>query len=309
MTQICAITLKKKANERPPTTQPLKRPPSPMEHSNPGNSTNNRSDIQLLLSRSIYSLNSSIVGSIRIPLPPSTPSSSSAKEGCIDSADYKSIQLYAAGRCRLDPRWHDVPSLTRVYGTHPHHSNLPKGVEETAVDCYFGRKAAVGSTRVRKSSVDVGEKEFGSVPCVCFWSTDAITLYDRQSGQKGDGDDDDNAIKVPVVRGIDPAKSEPLSMTGGEWFEQGNKLTRSIGSDDLSGDGNMPQVELDVVADDDDSDEQRNERIRSHALNDYEYSECSSTGEKSEDGNATIPAPNLTQTHSCELVEQDQTKT
>lgn len=64
-----------------------------------------------------------------------------------------------------------------------------------------------------------------------------------------------------------------------------------------------------MVADDDDSDEQRNERIRSHALNDYEYSECSSTGEKSEDGNATIPAPNLTQTHSCELVEQDQTKT
>ena len=179
-------------------------------------------NIELLLSKSIYSLNTAIVGSIRITPPPSPqPLSSSSSSSSTPLSkgpcnnNYQSIKVYAAGRCRIDPRWHDVPSLTRIYGTHPHHSDLPEGVEETAVDCYFGRK----TSRIHTSTAGAGfvDKEGGSIPCVCFWSTDAITLYER-----GDqGGDDDEFVRVPVVKGYDHGKPEPLLMEGGEWFEWG----------------------------------------------------------------------------------------
>jgi len=87
-------------------------------------------------------------------------------------------------------------------------------VEEKAVDCYFGRKTTkVGSV----GSGSVVETNGDRIPCVCFWSTNVITLYDN------DGDGDGN-IRVPVVKGYVHGKPEPLEMEGGEWFERGKKL-------------------------------------------------------------------------------------
>jgi len=181
-----------------------------------------KSEIQFLLSRSIYSLGSPILGSIYIP---------SSDKG------YRSIQLYVAGRARVDPRWHDTYSFSR-FGTHPHHRELPNGVEETAVDCYFGR-------RRRRHSVSTVEKDGGSIPCICFWSTNSIKLYDE--GQ----------VTVQVVKGYDHEKSNPLLMKGSWWFKWGEQFVKSMREENNDGEGDndaVSQIEGDQVLYDSDVD-------------------------------------------------------
>ena len=85
---------------------------------------------------------------------------------------FKSAQLYIAGRCRIDPRWHNSQSLAQLYGTHPHLSVLDPYVESTAVDSYFGE---------RNDGVHI---EGGTT--VCFWATNVVDLLElKERGESG----------------------------------------------------------------------------------------------------------------------------
>ena len=192
---------------------------------------------QFYLSRSSYPLGSSILGTIHIS-PNSTgdgstassttkrnttPSSSGGQESVTNDPSLpsnekhelpsprkkriQSIQLYVAGRCRIDPRWHHVPTITSVYGTHPCHDDLPPhyDVEHAVVDSYFGYAVTPPTSLINSNSsshisgsVPVTGSKYNStnaattptysssssstkknmtVPCVCFWSTNVLQLY------------------------------------------------------------------------------------------------------------------------------------
>lgn len=118
-----------------------------MQASSPAmSSRQQRPHAELLISRPSYPAGGTVVGTVRIYLPPG------GGNGGLPSH----VRAYVAGRCRIDPRWHPAKALRGAYGPHPCHSALPDGVEEGAV------RQRVGSQRARDT--------------VCFWSTPAVDL-------------------------------------------------------------------------------------------------------------------------------------
>lgn len=101
--------------------------------------------VDVELSRKAYRLGGTIVGTIRVILPDD-------RDRPRDTVN--SIQLVCAGRCRLDPRWHNVPEYQKVYATHPSLSDL---------------------------SYDSNS--------VCFWATEPIELLNVQERPWGRWDD------------------------------------------------------------------------------------------------------------------------
>ena len=161
--------------------------------------------VQLHLSRSSYPLNSSILGSVHL----TSPSSLS------------SVQVYLSGRCRLDPRWHDVPSLLKLHGTHPFHHDVPSGVEELAISSYFNK-----STTTR-------------MPCLCFWSTNVVTLWNYEYSKEKDNEHEHHeppSIQVPMQVMNDPNENQGLLMDNSEWLTTVNTFLDSI-PDDSKGNG------------------------------------------------------------------------
>ena len=67
------------------------------------------------------------------------------------SQDVSSLQVIVLGRCRLDPRWHNVNDYKNVYGRHPHLLDL---VEEPRDVCFWATKPV--------ELLDVPERPFGS---------------------------------------------------------------------------------------------------------------------------------------------------
>ena len=108
----------------------LHTPPSTTMSSNPiPANASSMPDVQVFLSRQAYFLGSPVVGTIVIQSSrsPSSSSSASASASSASTATredlretLKSVVVYMAGFCRIDPRWHNVADYTRLYGTmHP----------------------------------------------------------------------------------------------------------------------------------------------------------------------------------------------
>jgi hypothetical protein len=169
-----------------------------------------RPNIKVHLSRSIYPLESSVIGTISIP----------------SSKDITLIQLYVAGRCRLDSRWHDVQTIKNKYNSHPCHDDLPSFVETRVEDSYF-----------QKVHHHQQQQEDSSV---CFWSTNVLTLYDDNHDNDNDSTHDTSTndtnhqpskIMVPLINNGDPKTKEsykPLQMNGSDWFQQGLEITEAM---------------------------------------------------------------------------------
>ncbi len=192
--------------------------------------------IKLYLSRSTYPVNSSIVGTINVPA----------------GLNVASLKIYVAGRSRLDPRWHDVPSITNLYGTHPCHDELPAWLEKMAEDSCFGSNSVSGGKSKSKSSTTDTDGD-GDARSICFWSTNVLTLWDNVNGtgmkvpmvDGRDGDDDDgNSMQYE-----DNGNPRPLKMHGSDWFKESSYFIEMM--QELSNEGDLT---LDSGADSSDSD-------------------------------------------------------
>lgn len=206
-------------------------------------------EIKLHLSRTVYPLETSVIGTVSIP----------------NSNEIASIQLYVAGRCRLDARWHDVQTIKSKYNTHPCHDNLPLLVEKMVEDSYFHKKHHQDSS-------------------ICFWSTNVITLYDDATHQYNHHDPNHTQTQhlcVPLVHNGDPETNnetnKPLEMSGSDWFQQGLEIMEAMrhydsnhwNDDDSKSndDSSMSDSSSDST---NDSNQHRREPIRQchHSLND-----------------------------------------
>jgi hypothetical protein len=151
----------------------------------------NSDQIKLYLSRSTYPINSSVIGTINVP----------------EDIKLSSLQVYVAGRSRLDARWHDIRAIKNRYGSHPCHDALPSWVEQCAEESCFNK---------------------ATNESVCFWSTNVMTLW-KIDGD-GDGDDDDspgNGLQIPLIDNsqdeMEEDKPTPLMMSGSEWFNRASR--------------------------------------------------------------------------------------
>ncbi len=204
----------------------------------------NDNDIKLYLSRSIYPLNSSIVGTI-------TSKSAASLQNC------KSIKVYVAGRCRVDSRWHykDVQeSIHKLHksggsggsGGHPCHTanDLPSFVEEMAVSCYFKRSSANAAANAA-ANADGGVKNQENANAnsntnsndahmrprssssknhqtFCFWSTNVLTLC--QNGNPNPA--------IPIFHDQNSSSSthssNALMMKNSTWYTAANRIENMI---------------------------------------------------------------------------------
>lgn len=167
--------------------------------------------IKLCLSRSTYPINGSVIGSIHVS----------------PDIELSSLQVYVAGRCRLDSRWHDINAAKRRYGTHPCHksSNLPEWVEKIAEASYFNVKIN-GSNKTKDNLIkdsdhqmQYGKKENTKHESICFWSTNVLELYSNGS------------LKVPFFQNgndDDCETSTPLAMSGSKWFTNATKYIEEM---------------------------------------------------------------------------------
>lgn len=110
---------------------------------------------------------------------------------------YESVQVYLAGRCRIDPRWHDARAYSKLYGTHPLLAHLDGSVERSAVEAYFGvtYSSSGGGGRRTEGTERGGGGEMGGdggveksgragvnvlvgehAETVCFWCTNVVDL-------------------------------------------------------------------------------------------------------------------------------------
>ncbi len=220
---------------------------------------NDNGKIKLYLSRSTYPVNSSIVGTVNVPA----------------GLNVASLKMYVAGRSRLDPRWHDVPSITKLYGTHPCHDELPKWLEKMAEDSCFGFGPSSGG----KPSV-TNKNGGGDARSICFWSTNVLTLWDNTNG---------TGMKVPMVDGHDGedgnsmryeenGNPRPLKMHGSDWFKESSYFIEMM--QELSNEGDMA---LDYGEDSSNSDSSESE-----SESDDDLSESSDDGNYSHAGSSNV---------------------
>jgi hypothetical protein len=104
--------------------------------------------VEAILSRPAYRLGETLVGTIRL-LP---PSSSTAEPRSF----FKSAQVYAAGRCKIDSRWHNPEEYKRLYGRHPH----LKGYRDI-------------------------ERQVAQESSVCVWATNVVPLMELEERMAG----------------------------------------------------------------------------------------------------------------------------
>ncbi len=267
--------------------------------------------ITLRLSRSIYPVDSSVVGTVTI-------NNTNSRQ------NYLSIKVYVAGRCRLDSRWHKniQESVLKLYGRHPCHDGLPDFVEERAVDCYFKKggsagasaSSAVGSLKGKSNNSNVNatnlkddyhstsgalssppnsdkrslngkstNKKRKNNQTFCYWSTNVLTLWK-----------DGNEINVPIYHDATEIAAmeqkgcpQTLILNNSEWYDFGTKVI-GILEDGSVMDGDFHDLAYDEedenVDDDDDDDEEEEEK---------------DDGSRNESGDGT----NYVQTDSDELFE------
>jgi len=182
---------------------------SPTAHSS------ERPKLHVVLSRPVYQCGEYVVGTIRLQC----QHSNSIHDRI------QSLHVYIAGRCRIDPRWHDSDTASRLYGTHPCLAELPvitprvsdnsvhrdkqpssanlkpsPTIEDVAVDLYFesSRSSSISSTVSEHS--------------VCFWSTNVVSLFE-----------DAKYRCTPTLEQILDWKNPPLPLIleGSDWYTRG----------------------------------------------------------------------------------------
>lgn len=107
--------------------------------------------VEVVLSRPAYRLGGNVVGTIRL-IP---------KEGVDPRAWFASAQVYVAGRCKVDDRWHNPVIYKKLYGTHPH----------------------------LKECMDVERKAVATEDTVCFWATNVVNLLELEERDVGHWDE------------------------------------------------------------------------------------------------------------------------
>ncbi|CAJ1934216.1 unnamed protein product [Cylindrotheca closterium] len=122
--------------------------------------------VETFLSRKAYPLGTTLVGTVLVRHPPSKEDS---KPPPPLRKTLKSIVVYAAGFCRIDPRWHNATEYARIYGSvHPF-------IQQVDFDAKLLSHGAGTDT-------------------VCFWATNGLelmTLPERKIGKLESKDTDD----------------------------------------------------------------------------------------------------------------------
>ena len=225
-------------------------------------SNQNSHAVNLYLSRSTYALGSSVVGTITVANNNRNNNENNNKNY------YSSIQVYVAGRCRIDSRWHKSDtqeSILKLYGNygHPCHGQFPSFIEETVVDSYFKKGgASVASTGGNAGSaidqLQGGDSKHSSrtasVPVstqvttkrklkhqtFCYWSTNVLTLWKYEDGTNTDEDREgdnlipnmDKNIQVPIYNDISNNQEchayQTLIMNDSKWYNEGTRIVEDL---------------------------------------------------------------------------------
>jgi len=107
--------------------------------------------VEVVLSRPAYRLGGSVVGTIRLV----------GKRDVDPRAWFQSAEVYVAGRCKVDDRWHNPEIYKKLYGTHPH----------------------------LKECMDVEHKACSPEDTVCFWATNVLDLLELEERTVGKWED------------------------------------------------------------------------------------------------------------------------
>lgn len=107
--------------------------------------------VEVVLSRPAYRLGGTVVGTIRLI----------GKEDVDPRAWFQSAQVYVAGRCKVDDRWHNPVIYKKLYGTHPH----------------------------LKECMDIERKACQTDDTVCFWATNVVNLLELEERDVGHWDE------------------------------------------------------------------------------------------------------------------------
>lgn len=191
--------------------------------------TQDHSKIRLCLSRRVYTTESSVIGCVIVP----------------PEVQISSLNIYVAGRGRLDSRWHDIHSVKQYYGTHPCHDALPDWVEPLVEESYFLNPARTKGAAAA-SMVKTGKMKNYETESICFWSTNVLTLYNEQG------------LQVPWVGGqsidsVHEHDSEPLVMSGSDWFQRAYRFLEILHGDQEYRGDSMNQGDDDSSSSSDDS--------------------------------------------------------
>ena len=256
---------------------------SPMTNPNTTtNNNNNDNDIKLYLSKSTYTLDSSLVGTVTLP---STHNNNNNKN---NQTQYSLIQVYVAGRCRVDSRWHTQytqDNISKLYDCHPCHDVLPFihdddnnmnigydnnnddddddnnnnscSIEDYVVDCYFKD----GKTKHSEKKIKKKKKH----QTFCFWSTNVLTLWDEELG----------GVTVPVYdnnnnnyNDTKKKQCKGLIMDDSKWFKRGTQIAEL--------DFNRTNMN-DLQYDDDDDDEDGTDTKTKYNMNTNGYHNINGT--------------------------------
>lgn len=143
--------------------------------------------VETFLSRKSFPLGSTLVGTVLVRHPPNTGSQEKSPPPLRKTL--KSIVVYAAGFCRIDPRWHNAKEYANIYGTvHPF-------IQQVDFDPSLLSHGAGKDT-------------------VCFWATnglDLMTLEERTQG-KLETDENDNGERLAFTYRIDLPMDLPHSI-------------------------------------------------------------------------------------------------
>jgi hypothetical protein len=143
--------------------------------------------VETFLSRKAYPLGSTLVGSVLVRHPPGAGNQDNPPPPLRKTL--KSIVVYAAGYCRIDPRWHDSKEYATLYGSvHPF-------IQQVDFDSKLLAHGAGKDT-------------------VCFWATNGLelmTLPERTQG-KFDTKENDNGERLSFTYRIDLPMELPHSI-------------------------------------------------------------------------------------------------
>lgn len=145
--------------------------------------------VETFLSRKAYRLGTTLVGTVLVRHPPSILEEGDMQPPPLRNT-LKSIVVYAAGFCRIDPRWHNAEDYARIYGSvHPF-------IQQVDFDAKLLTHGAGKDT-------------------VCFWATNGLelmTLPERKNGKLESKENNDNSERLAFTYRIELPMELPHSI-------------------------------------------------------------------------------------------------